>query len=516
MNYQDARKIRRTGLGSLIVKRAFAGEGFGAIGSSISDKFKAKGKGIQESLDPLNWTRKLTGKGWFGDLAVNAAGRAFGRSNEDIQAFGGVGRNKRKKRNKNPQFTTVSGGPIKPLKMGDSVADILGKMYNFMLKTEQVYKLNDEIAQAFRQEQMDEDEHRHKELVKAILQFTKKSKTYKFAKKDDEGNNINKGIIETIAGTIASWAAELLVKMAKFFAEVARILRVAGLLGPAGDLIAGSRILGNNEPATKTKDQNNKNKKINPQDKIKSKINEVKKETAKKETAKKGKKGKAKKVSGGNSKQNRTARRSAERQRNPAKLTKRAAKNIGDDSNVFYGFDPKANLYFFKELVKNAIDWRNKNKSDYEPYRDEISKMVNGYDEFVAKQPFRADEEFETEIEKLPEYYIDPNSPKKVPEPYLDVNAQPVFFDPLNKVIKEIPGMKEVLKDQQKINQEKNTVIPLSHSEKALGLEKGESVVAVNTKVDNIAKPSKIVSTKPASARDEAIQRQLRGLISPF
>ena len=142
--------------------------------------------------------------------------------------------------------------------------------------------------------------------------------------------------------------------------------------------------------------------------------------------------------------------------------------------------------------------------------------MVNGYDEFVAKQPFRADEEFETEIEKLPEYYIDPKSPKKVPDPYLDVNAPPVFFDPINKVIKEIPGMKEVLKDQQKINQEKNTVIPTNKpipTQQKLDTSStsGENTqVAVNNITKNIGgKPSRVLSTNSAKQRNSDLDRFL-------
>ena len=473
-----------------------------AVGGYALDKLSDATSGIRKRLDPRNIARQMAGPGLLGDVAeglTSGAMKATGFGAKKL--FGLVSKKK-----KDPRYTTVSNGPIRPLKLGDSVADILGKMYNFMLKTDQVYKLNGEIEQSFRQEQIDEDERRHKALVKAIKDFTKKYKKDDTKEKKEKG-----GFLDTILDGLKLWALELLADLAAFAARVASLLGRSLL--PAA--VAGTRMLGSNRPATKTEDQNKQNKKI------KSKINEVKKETAKtakKETAKTAKKETAKtakKVSG-NSKQNRSQRRTAARQRTPAKLTKRAAKNIGDDSNVFYGFDPKANLYFFKELVKNAIDWRNKNKSDYEPYRDEISKMVNGYDEFVAKQPFRADEEFETEIEKLPEYYIDPKSPKKVPDPYLDVNAPPVFFDPINKVIKEIPGMKEVLKDQQKINQEKNTVIPTNKpipTQQKLDTSStsGENTqVAVNNITKNIGgKPSRVLSTNSAKQRNSDLDRFL-------
>ena len=176
MDYQKARQVRKSGLLSLINEGLFEDDKSfkGAIGGAISDKFKAKSLGIKESLDPLNWARKLAGKGALGDFAVSGLGRLTGRKNKDIEAFGGFARKNQLKNKKDPQFTTISPGPIKPLKTGDSVSDILGKMYNFMLKADQVRKLNDEIEKTFRIEQLDEDERRHKALVAAIRKFTGK------------------------------------------------------------------------------------------------------------------------------------------------------------------------------------------------------------------------------------------------------------------------------------------------------------------------------------------------------
>lgn len=173
MDYQKARQIRKTGLLSLINEELFENNKSvrGAVGGAISSRFKARATGIKESLDPLNWIRKAAGKGAFGDLAVTGLGRTFGRKDKDIKAFGGYGR-KNSKVKKDPKFTSVGNGPIRPLAVGDSVSDVLGKMYNFMTKTHQVYKIDNEIEQSFRQEQLDEDERRHKALVDAIRKFT--------------------------------------------------------------------------------------------------------------------------------------------------------------------------------------------------------------------------------------------------------------------------------------------------------------------------------------------------------
>jgi len=188
MDYQKARSIRKRSLLSLINEQKF-GEGkslSASIKGAASQKFQAKAKGIKESLDPLNWVRKATGKGALGDFAVTGLGRLFGRSEKDIKAFGGIGRKKMRGR-KDPQFTTIAAGPIKPLKRGDGVADVLAKMYNFMMQNEELHKLNHEIEKAFKQEELDEDDRRHNELVKTIKKYMKVPKTAAEEKKTGGG-----------------------------------------------------------------------------------------------------------------------------------------------------------------------------------------------------------------------------------------------------------------------------------------------------------------------------------------
>jgi len=141
MDYQKASRIRKKGLLSLIAEKKFQeGQSLGsAIGGSISEKFKARSVGLKEKLDPLNWVSSLAGKGLFGKVATTIAGRAFGRSDETIKYFGGYGR-KNKKNKKDPEFTNISSGPIKSIKINDSIADVAGKMYNLILKINEVMK----------------------------------------------------------------------------------------------------------------------------------------------------------------------------------------------------------------------------------------------------------------------------------------------------------------------------------------------------------------------------------------
>jgi uncharacterized protein YcfJ len=123
---------------------------------------------IQSRLDPRNFARILGGQGLIGDAAVALTG---GLMNVISSSTTGTGR----KRNKNPQYSSIGNGPVRPLRMGDASADILGKMYNFMRKTDELSVRSREIENAFRQEQLDEDERRHQELVRAIKAFTKKT-----------------------------------------------------------------------------------------------------------------------------------------------------------------------------------------------------------------------------------------------------------------------------------------------------------------------------------------------------
>lgn len=173
MDYQRADRIKSKSLLQLIGEKKFGeGQGLGsAIGSSISDKFVAKSTRFKRAFDPLNWVSKLVGQGAFGRFATTAMGRAFGRNDRDIQYFGGY---RRKNTNKNPNFTTIGSGRVTPLRSNDGTADVLGKIYNFLRKTSDEKREHDEIERSFRQEMLDEDERRHKDLVNAITKFVGK------------------------------------------------------------------------------------------------------------------------------------------------------------------------------------------------------------------------------------------------------------------------------------------------------------------------------------------------------
>ena len=93
--YAQAGATRGATIGDLALDKYVSGESgyFGSYGGAIKDKTKAKLTGIKETFDPLNIVKGLTGS----KMLTAAAGKALGRSDEDIGYFTGKAVNKKKK-----------------------------------------------------------------------------------------------------------------------------------------------------------------------------------------------------------------------------------------------------------------------------------------------------------------------------------------------------------------------------------------------------------------------------------
>jgi hypothetical protein len=226
MDYQRAARVRKTGLFRLIAQKKFEkGQGLGtSIGGAISEKFKAKGMGIKEAFDPLNITRKLFGKGTFGDIAVTGLGRLMGRKDRDIGYFGGF-----KRKRKDPKYTSIGAGPIKPVVKGDGTADVLAKMYNFMTSVNEKRKLQDELDRTFKQEQADKEEQRHQNLIKAITGGRKV--TASKVTKSEEGGGIFDfltGLIDSIKEQIAA-ILEQITSILSWISNASKMLGVSSV-----------------------------------------------------------------------------------------------------------------------------------------------------------------------------------------------------------------------------------------------------------------------------------------------
>lgn len=80
---------------------------------------------------------------------------------------------KLKKTKSDPHHTNLGPGPILPLRVGDSEANILAKIYRFMMKVRDEENKKDELRRDFELEMREEENRRHKKLI-SILGKSKK------------------------------------------------------------------------------------------------------------------------------------------------------------------------------------------------------------------------------------------------------------------------------------------------------------------------------------------------------
>ena len=226
MNYHKADYIKNKSLLGLIVENKLAhGKGIGSsIGSAISDKFKSKATGIKRKLDPLNWISSVLGNGLLSKTVTTLAGRAFGRSDESISYFGGY----KRKSKRDPFHTRIGPNQIQILKTGDSVADILAKIYNLTKKKYDEERLQRELANDFRHEQFEKSERQHHSLLEAI----KKSKSLYVpdmggVSKDQESDK-DSGIMSTVTEMGLGGLAALAIR--KFLSGLKNIAKRVGSL----------------------------------------------------------------------------------------------------------------------------------------------------------------------------------------------------------------------------------------------------------------------------------------------
>ena len=233
MDYRKASSIRKKSLLSLIAENKFEkDQGLGSsIGTAISDKFKAKAVGIKEKFDPLNWVSAITGKGTFGKVATTLAGRAFGRSDEAVEYFGGYARKNKKD---DPQRTNIGPGRVVPLRVGDSTADILAKMYNLSKISFEKDKTQKELEVAFRKEQMEEDERRHKKLIDELL------KSYGKKRNRPEVTDVRKdtSLLEDVEEFFGKFIEKLKSYLTPFLVLLSNLRKlVTGILKEVGKII---------------------------------------------------------------------------------------------------------------------------------------------------------------------------------------------------------------------------------------------------------------------------------------
>lgn len=137
---------------------------------------------------------------------------------------------KKERTKKNPHFTNVSPRLVTPLKRGDSEADILAKMYNFMFKRREEDTLNSELNEDRTKEREFEEQKRHEKLVEAV---NKHLFSFGHIPKEKKKNPIL-SIIESLAKSV-SFLFSTMKGLSKVFANILglpkKIFQVLGGLG---------------------------------------------------------------------------------------------------------------------------------------------------------------------------------------------------------------------------------------------------------------------------------------------
>jgi hypothetical protein len=99
-----------------------------------------------------------------------------------------------------------------------------------MVKSDELYRLNDEIEKTFREEQLDEDGRRHDALVKAIKDYMKKDKTAIPKKKDENKLSFLDGFLEFLEAEGIIALAEALLPVLIMTGGLVTLAIVGGLI----------------------------------------------------------------------------------------------------------------------------------------------------------------------------------------------------------------------------------------------------------------------------------------------
>lgn len=234
MDYEIARRVRGRSVKELTIRNIeMGGSIVGSYKSAVGAKFKSAATRLQEKFDPLNYVSMLGSP-----LTTAILGRLFGRKGSTIRYFN------EKQRNRDIHRTNIGAGRVTRLRVGDSTADILAKMYNLMEKDRAESIKRWELESEHNQQRKEEDERRHKELLDAIS----KGMYAQTPEKDKSMKEKFEEKLEKLFGTILKpfkAIAEFFGKVLKYIAEtfefvVEGILKIIKFVGGiVADIIEG-------------------------------------------------------------------------------------------------------------------------------------------------------------------------------------------------------------------------------------------------------------------------------------
>ena len=186
MGYDKASKIRKKSFGDLLAEKIVGGGGIGeSFKSSVSDKFKAKIKGIKETFDPMNMAKSLGGR-----AGAAIYGKLTGRSEEDMEYFAG---SKRKRKDGGGSAGTPTADKLDSLETGNDFLSTLVSIQELLSKREEENKNQRESENNFAEENKSEKDRRHNELIAAITgnKVKESSKQKETATKEDDSGGLD-------------------------------------------------------------------------------------------------------------------------------------------------------------------------------------------------------------------------------------------------------------------------------------------------------------------------------------
>jgi hypothetical protein len=186
MGYDKASKIRKKSFGDLLAEKIVGGGGIGeSFKSSVSDKFKAKIKGIKETFDPMNMAKSLGGR-----AGAAIYGKLRGRSEEDMEYFAG---GKKKRKDGGGSAGTPTADKLDSLETGNDFLSTLVSIQELLSKREEENKNQRESENNFAEENKSEKDRRHNELIAAITgnKVKESSKQKETATKEDDSGGLD-------------------------------------------------------------------------------------------------------------------------------------------------------------------------------------------------------------------------------------------------------------------------------------------------------------------------------------
>lgn len=183
MNYSEASKVRKTGLGALITNQIVSGQSVrSSVGRSISQKSSAYWTGAKQAMDPMTVARFLTRS----NAAAAIVGRMLGRSIDDIGYITGTPKRTYTKRSEywNKVGMAAQGG--------QKATTELKKIYAFMRKSREQDLREFEISMMFEEFNDNIKQERHKEVMDVFRKAISKQKRAESRIKKDVKKEVKK------------------------------------------------------------------------------------------------------------------------------------------------------------------------------------------------------------------------------------------------------------------------------------------------------------------------------------